>query len=76
MSVRYGQFVWIAYSRHDLICRSSNVCFSGQVNDLFMNYGNPLALLVAVNTPAEGVCAEFTIMALSLICSYLLTESP
>ncbi len=50
--------------------------FARQVNDLFMKYNIPLALLVAARTLAEGVNAAFTVMPKLLICSNFCRDLP
>ncbi len=47
-----------------------------QVNDIFMKYNIPLALLAAVRILAEAVNAEFTVMLRSLICSHFCNDLP
>ncbi len=47
-----------------------------QVNELFMKYKNPLAVLLAAKTLAEGVNAAFTILPKSLICSHFCNDLP
>ncbi len=42
------------------------------VNDLFMKYSIPLALLAAVRTFAESVNFEFTVMLRSLIYNHII----
>ncbi len=54
--VRYGRFGWMGYSRWGrtkAMYRGTKIAFVRQVNDLFMKYNIPLALLVAARTLAE-----------------------
>ncbi len=63
--LKLGQFAWMAYSRCDLTnaqYRGTKISFVRRVNDLFVKYSIPLALLAAVRTFAEGVNADFTVM--------------
>ncbi len=71
--LRKGQFAWIAFSICGLtneLCRGTKISFVRYVNDLFMKYNIPLALLAAIRTLAVGVNAEFTVMPRLLICSH------
>ncbi len=51
----------------NVLCGGTEIFFVSHMNDLFMKYSIPLALLAAIRTFAEGVKAEFTIMPSSLI---------
>ncbi len=51
--LRYEPFTWMAYARSvrsKLLYRGTIMSFVRQVNDLFMKYNIPLALLVAART--------------------------
>ncbi len=75
----YGQFAWMAYSRWGrtkTLYRGTKISFVRQVNDLFMKYNIPLALLAAARTWAEGVNDAFTVMPRSLICSHFCSDLP
>ncbi len=54
----------------------TKIAFVRHVNDRFMKYNIPLALLAAVRTLAEGVNAEFAAMLMPLICSHFLNHLP
>ncbi len=51
--------------------RGKKISFIRQVNDLFMKYNIPLALLAATRTFAEGVNAAFTEMQVFNLLAFL-----
>ncbi len=69
----------MAYSRcgrTKALYKGTQISFVKHVNDLFMKYNIPLALLAAVRTLAEGVNAEFIVMPRKLICSHFCNDLP
>ncbi len=54
----------------------TKISFVRYVNDLFMKYSIPQALLAAERPFAEGVYVEFTVMPKSLICSHFFISLP